>query len=270
MMNPLFNPLPTSILMLLCAVFLNSTLMAACFRFAKRINNFSIVDSAWAFSFLATTWLYSALSPAFIERRLLVLIPVSLWSLRLGLHLFFRIKSHHPLEDGRYLMLRERYAAAKGVDHGFFWFFQYQAWSVVVLSIPFLIPMLNPEPGISRIEWCGAALFLIGVSGESLADQQLRNFRRKQPGRTCDHGLWRYSRHPNYFFEVVIWIGFFLIALGSPYGWCAGFAPLLILHLVLNVTGIPYAESQSLNSRGEEYRRYQARTSRFIPWPPRS
>jgi steroid 5-alpha reductase family enzyme len=261
--------LQNTVLALLGGFALNSLIMVVCFRFARRINNYSIVDSAWALSFLITAWFYSALSPAFPERRLLVLIPVSFWSLRLGLHLFVRIKGHHPKEDGRYLMLRERYTQAKGVEHGFFWFFQYQAWSVVLLSAPFLIPMMNPNPGLFFFEWLGIGIFAVGLLGETIADLQVSSFRTRNPGKTCDQGLWRYSRHPNYFFECVIWIGFFTIALGSPLGWISGYAPLLILHLVLNVTGIPYAESQSLKSRGDEYRRYQERTSRFIPWIPK-
>lgn len=263
------NQIPLVFMMVFGAFLLNSFLMFACFRFAKRIDNFSIVDSAWAFSFLITGWFFSVLSPSFPERRLFALIPVSLWSLRLGLHLFFRIRSHHPKEDGRYRVLRERYRAAKGVDHGFFWFFQYQAWSVVLLSGPFLLPLLNPAPGIGALEWIGAGIFTIGFLGETLADLQMKDFRKKNPGKTCDAGLWRYSRHPNYFFESVIWIGFFVIAAGSPLGWISIYAPLLILHLVLNVTGIPFAEAQSLQSRGDEYRNYQKRTSPFLPWFPK-
>jgi len=265
------NSLTVSAIALAGAFALNSLIMAACFRFAKRINNFSIVDAVWAFAFVPTVWLYSWLSPVSTGRRLMVLLPVTAWSLRLAIHLAVRIRSHHPKEDGRYLMLRERYLGAKGIDHGFYWFFQYQAWSVVLLSGPFLISLMsrNSSPLAGALEWTGLALWSIGFLGESFADLQMKRFRKWNPGRTCDQGLWRYSRHPNYFFETLIWFGFAGIALSSPLGWVAFYAPLLILYLVLHVTGVPMAEAQSLKSRGEEYRKYQMRTSKFVPWFPK-
>jgi steroid 5-alpha reductase family enzyme len=84
-----------------------------------------------------------------------------------------------------------------------------------------------------------------------------------------DRGLWRYSRHPNYFFQTLTWVAYALIAVAAPYGWLAFLAPLAILYLVLFVTGVPPAEESSLRTRGDAYRRYQERTSAFVPWPPR-
>ena len=84
-----------------------------------------------------------------------------------------------------------------------------------------------------------------------------------------DRGLWRYTRHPNYFFQTLTWVAYALIAVAAPWGWLAFLAPALILYLVLFVTGVPPAEESSLRSRGDAYRRYQARTSAFVPWPPK-
>ena len=84
-----------------------------------------------------------------------------------------------------------------------------------------------------------------------------------------DRGLWSWSRHPNYFFQTLTWVAYALIALPAPYGWVASFAPALILYFVLFVTGVPPAEESSLRSRGDAYRAYQARTSVFVPWPPK-
>jgi steroid 5-alpha reductase family enzyme len=115
------------------------------------------------------------------------------------------------------------------------------------------------------------APWAVGLPGEAVADAQLARCKRdpSRRGRTCREGLWRYSRHPNYFFEWVIWVGFFVVALGSPWGWTTVIAPALMLHLLLHVTGIPAAEAASLRSRGDEFRHYQQTTSAFVPWPPR-
>jgi steroid 5-alpha reductase family enzyme len=108
--------------------------------------------------------------------------------------------------------------------------------------------------------------------GESAADFQLMYFKSKPAnhGVICQVGLWKYSRHPNYFFESLIWIAFALFAMGSPYGYVALIAPMLILYFLFRVTGIPATEAQALRSKGESYRRYQQTTSAFVPWFPRS
>jgi steroid 5-alpha reductase family enzyme len=112
---------------------------------------------------------------------------------------------------------------------------------------------------------------LAAITGEALADAQLAAFKRDAAnrGRVCEAGLWRYSRHPNYFFEWLIWVAYFVFAVGSPWGWVALIGPASILYLLLRVTGIPMTEEQSLRSRGDAYRRYQRTTSAFIPWLPK-
>ena len=139
--------------------------------------------------------------------------------------------------------------------------------------------MMKPEPrattsrpGLDPVEWVGIALWLFAVAGESLADYQLKQFKADSAnhGQVCQIGLWHYSRHPNYFFEWLIWVAWFIFALGSPYGWMAVVCPLLMLYFLFKVTGIPATEAQALRTRGEEYRRYQQTTSVFVPWFKRS
>ena len=117
----------------------------------------------------------------------------------------------------------------------------------------------------------GAAISIFAISGEAIADHQMAAFRKKHNDRkrVCDVGLWRYSRHPNYFFESMIWVGFYVFACGSASGWMTVHAPLIIGFLLLRVTGVPPSEASSLASKGDSYREYQKTTSVFIPLPPK-
>jgi len=148
-------------------------------------------------------------------------------------------------------------------------FFYYQAVLALMLSLPFSLIMINPSPKLSWIEYLGAALWLVAVSGESLADWQLKRFKSNpaNKGKVCEAGLWNYSRHPNYFFEWMIWMSYFIFALGSPWGFISIICPVAILYFLLKVTGIPYTEAQILKSRGKLYVDYQKTTSAFIPLP---
>jgi steroid 5-alpha reductase family enzyme len=257
-------PLVLLALAALCGAF------AALYFIARRLDNYGIVDVAWSYAFAPVAWFYAAAGPGWLPRRVVVATLVTLWAARLGTHLLHRVASHHPVEDGRYVQLRRDWAgnfAAK-----MFGFFQLQAGSIVLLAIPFLLPVLNATPAFSAFEIAGVALWALAIIGEATADAQLAAFKRDPAnrGRVCDVGLWRYSRHPNYFFEWLVWVAYLLFALGSPWGWLAVIAPASILYLLLRVTGIPLTEEQSLRSKGDAYRRYQNTTSAFVPWFPRS
>jgi steroid 5-alpha reductase family enzyme len=247
----------------LCAAF------AAVFAVARAIDNYGIVDIAWSYAFGALALIYALFGSGWPVRRALVAAIVAVWSLRLGTHLLVRIARKHPVEDGRYAQLRKDWA--QGFKARMAGFFQMQAASVVLLGIPFLAACSNPYPEIRALEWAGAGLWLIAISGEALADAQLAAFKRDpgSGGKVCDAGLWRYSRHPNYFFEWLIWVAYFLLGSASPWGWLGIISPACILYLLLRVTGIPMTEEQSIRSRGDAYRRYQERTSAFVPLPTR-
>jgi steroid 5-alpha reductase family enzyme len=250
-------------LVTLCALF------AALFFFARRIENYGVVDVAWSYAFGALAVFYAACGSGWTVRRGLVAALALTWCLRLGTHLFIRVSRHHPQEDLRYAQLRRDWS--ENFASKMFGFFQLQAASVVLLGVVFLVPCLNSVPHLHPLEYAGIAIWIIAVAGESLADAQLAAFKRDSAnrGRVCDVGLWRYSRHPNYFFEWLVWVGFFVFALASPWGGLALIGPVSILWLLLRVTGIPMAEEQSLRSRGDAYRRYQEATSAFIPWFPK-
>lgn len=251
---------------LLIAVAAMSLLMAAVWAVAVRLRNAGIVDIAWSASFSLLAPLYAATGPGYPTRRVLIAVMTALWSLRLASYLCFRVAAAHPLEDGRYQQLRKDWAPT--AERRFFSFFQFQGLLSVVLSVPMLLPTLNPAPSITPIEWAGLALWAVALAGESIADRQLDRFRRdpRSGGRTCQVGLWRYSRHPNYFFEWLVWVAYFLFASASPWGFLTIYCPLLMLYFLFRVTGIPATEAQAVRSRGEEYRQYQRTTSVFVPW----
>ena len=245
------------------------TLFAAAYAFSRRVDNYGFVDVVWSYAFAVLAGFYALAGQGWPVRRALLAAMVAVWSLRLGTHLAVRVAGHHPVEDSRYVQLRRDWAGVFAPK--MFGFFQLQAVSVVALGVAFLFAAQNPAPRLHVLEFTGAALWLLAISGEALADAQLAAFKRDpaNKGGVCKVGLWHYSRHPNYFFEWLIWVAYFLFALASPLGWIAIIGPAGILFLLLRVTGIPMAEAQSLRSRGDAFRRYQQTTSAFVPWFPK-
>ena len=238
---------------------------------ARRVHNYSIVDAVWSLGFAPIALLYLLGRKYQPEQSVIFVLMVAFWSLRLGIHLALRIAKHHPHEDVRYAKLRSDWGA--DADRKMFWFFQLQGALQVVLSLPFLFACSRPtDPKVPLTsDWfafAGFAFWLIGLLGESIADRQLARFRAEpaNKGMVCQAGLWNYSRHPNYFFEWLVWVGYAVFALGSPLGWLGLIAPALMLHFLLNVTGIPMTEELSLKSKGDAYREYQRTTSAFVLW----
>lgn len=254
---------------LLASLVFMFVLMSVVWFLGRRWNNYSIVDAAWAGSFFVVALLLSFISPGYLPRKILLLIVVGLWSLRLAYFLGRRIYGHHPIEDSRYQQLRKEYGAQIGVR--FFLFFQYQAVSVVFLAVPFLEVLRASSDSLSGVEVFGFILAVLSLVGESVADSQAQRFKQnpENKNKTCQVGLWRYSRHPNYFFESCIWWGFYIMAIGASQAYYTIYAPLIILILLLKVTGVPPSEAAALKKRGDEYRRYQETTSMFIPWFPK-
>ncbi len=242
----------------------------AAFGLALKLKFFSLIDIVWSYLFTAVTLIYVFIPGGWLPRKAVLVAIVTFWSVRLGTHLLTRLKNHFPIEDARYTDLRAKWA--KTLNFNFLVFYLFQGLSVVILAVPFMLIALNPDESFSTLEIVGLLVYLTAVTGESLADAQLRRFRNDpaNKGKVCEVGLWKYSRHPNYFFEWVIWVGYFLIAFAAPNGGLALSSPVLMLLLLVKVTGVPYAEASSLKSRGDAYRDYQRRVNRFVPWWPRS
>jgi steroid 5-alpha reductase family enzyme len=241
-------------------------IMALVWLWSYKIKNAGVVDIFWSYNFPVIAIILLLFAPGFETRKLLLCGMVILAGLRLGTHLATRILKHLHEEEPRYKQIREDWGA--NADKKMFGFFQMQAISNVLLAIPFFISAMNTTPQLSILEYAGVVLWLISVIGEAVADKQLSNFKKNpaSKGKVCDTGLWNYSRHPNYFFEWLMWVSYFVFALASPYGYLAIISPAIILFLLLKVTGIPTTEQQSLKTKGDAYKKYQASTSVFVPW----
>ena len=231
---------------------------------SRKIKNYSWVDAAWAFGIGACSVSWLLANPGLKQWAAGLLI--SCWSLRLSYHLQRRILKHHPEEDSRYAELRESWSPT-----GFFFFFQAQAILVILMALPFYFIARDSSPW-GAFERIGGTTCLIGLIGELISDRQMTQFKEKNadPKAVCQEGLWKYSRHPNYFFESVIWTGFYLFASGSAHGYWTIHAPLIITFLLLKITGIPPTEKSAVARKGDAYREYQRTTSPFIPLPPSS
>lgn len=233
-----------------------------------RTGNAAIVDAGWAGGLALLGILYAVLGGGYWLRAAILGSMVAIWGLRLAFFLLLTRIIGHP-EEGRYQELRRQWKT--NIKFKFLLFFEFQAVLGALLAVPFLMACRNPAPHIAPIEWAAAVLWIVAMTGEALADDQLNQFKLNpaNKGRTCQVGLWRYSRHPNYFFEWLIWVAYAAFALGSPNGWLGLGSPALMLYFVLRVTGIPATEAQAIRSRGDEYRKYQQTTSAFVPWFPR-
>lgn len=244
-------------------------IMALVWVWAKKIKNAGVVDVFWAINFPVITLIVYFMSEGDPTRKLLICGMFLLAELRLAAHLWKRVVGHIDEEEGRYKQLRKEWAPNE--DRNFFIFFEMQALSNVFLAIPFFIITANTSPTISPWEYAGVAIWFIAYIGEMVADRQLAAFKKdpKNKGKVCDVGLWYYSRHPNYFFEWLTWMAYFVFALASPYGFIAIISALIILYLLLKVTGIPNNEEQNLRSKPVAYKAYQKSTSSFFPLPKR-
>ena len=238
--------------------------MSVLFLIQRRTDNAGIVDFGWSSGIGLLAILFCVLGEGDIVRRVLAGVFGCVWSVRLSSYIFFHRVWRQP-EEGRYVTLREKWS-----QFGFFIFFQVQALLSVFFALPFLI-IASDSAGLGVFDVLGVGLWLIAIGGEFMADRQLAAFRSipENRGHVCQRGLWRYSRHPNYFFEWLHWWAYVLLAVGASYWWLTVLCPLVMLFFLFKITGIPPTEAQALKSRGDEYREYQRTTSVFFPWFPK-
>jgi steroid 5-alpha reductase family enzyme len=236
----------------------------------QRTHNAGIVDVGWGVSFVLVVVLFAVRATAPAAAWAPIAVVAAAWSVRLGGYLIARGAASPP-EDGRYGDLRQRWAPRAASR--FFVFFQAQALLAGLLATAFAVPFVASPWDSGWLRGLGVAIAGGGVVGEALADAQLARWKRDPAnhGRVCDIGLWRYSRHPNYFFEWCVWLGYAVygLAFAGDGGWIALAGQAVMLGSILKVTGIPATEAQALRSKGDRYRRYQETTSAFVPLPRR-
>ncbi|HLF31722.1 MAG TPA: DUF1295 domain-containing protein [Xanthomonadales bacterium] len=234
------------------------------------LRDVSIIDMLFAVILLAITAVAYMLGAGAAERKLLVLGLVGIWALRITFHVVRRNWGHG--EDSRYTKLRS-WALD---DRSFHWLslrqvFLLQGVVLWLVSLPVQFAMAQPEP--ASLGWAalgGTVLWTMGFFTEWIADNQLRRF-RADPGKrgtVLDTGLWKYSRHPNYFGELCIWWGIFLVACDHSLGWITIIGPIVYSHLVINVTGQRTLDKKLAREK-PGYREYMETTSGLLPWPPR-
>lgn len=232
-----------------------------------KTKNGGLVDAVWAITLGGLAGLYALTGTAPLETRLMLAGMGGVWGLRLGWHLWLR--NWGKPEDFRYAQFRKDWG--QQVNFKMFWFFQFQNIFTLLLSASaFIVVAYRLDAPPAWAYGLALTIWIVSVAGESIADGQMERFRRNpaNKGKVCREGLWRYSRHPNYFFETVFWFSFLPLAIGAPYWWVTLGAPLVMAFLLTKLSGMPMLEKE-MAARKPGYADYIAKTSPLIPWPPK-
>lgn len=232
------------------------------------LKDASIIDIFWGPGFILLAWWYAWLGASTGPRRWLLLALVTIWGLRLGLHILMR--NVGKPEDYRYAAWRE--------EHGSRWWwrsyvevFLLQGGLIWLIGWPLLVALTRTQGGaLTALDWLGAALWAIGFFFEAVGDWQLARFKAdpSNKGKLLTSGLWRYTRHPNYFGDATQWWGFWLIAAAAG-GWWTAFSPIVMTWLLVRVSGVAMLE-ETLKETKPGYEAYVRRTNAFVPWFPRA
>jgi steroid 5-alpha reductase family enzyme len=245
-----------------------SAMMTVLWAVQRKTKNAGVVDVGWSAGIGLLGVFFTLTSDGYPVRRAMVGAMIGVWALRLSWHLLTDRIIGHP-EEGRYQTLRQKWG--RNANRNLLVFFQVQAILALLFALPALTAACNPTSPLKIWDVVGIVIWVIAASCTALADRQLARFKRRAntQGKTCREGLWRYSRHPNYFFEWLHWWAYAALSVGFSFWWIPVAAPLIMLFFLLRVTGIPPTEAQALASRGDDYRDYQQTTSAFVPWFPR-
>jgi steroid 5-alpha reductase family enzyme len=258
-------------MILLLAAIAISLAMAFAWLVQYRTRNASWVDAIWTFSsgLGGALCALGAADGPFWRRAVIAALALA-WSARLGFYIVGR--ASEGKEDPRYTALRREWGTR--YEGKMFAFLQLQALVAFLLALTVWFAARNPVHDLRALDAAGLAVLVASVLGESVADRQLARFRANpaNKGRICDTGLWGWSRHPNYFFEWLGWVGYLLFALNFTgdynWGWGALIGPAMMYWLLVHVSGVPPVEKSMADSRGAQFAAYRARVSCFFPWPP--
>ena len=257
--------------LLVCISLIAVLFMSVVFVISGLLKRTDIIDIAWGLIFIviaAASWLLNS-NPVETGWNIQTIVTglVLLWGLRLSTTLFMRIASHP--EDKRYVELREKWQGNR-VINTYIRIFITQGLLAAVISAAVVIVLVSPLQRPDVYTYIGVCIWLVGFLFETIGDWQLKRFAgdKKNKDELLTSGLWRYTRHPNYFGEATMWWGIFIIALSTQFGWIGIISPVIITFLLLFVSGVPMAEKALSKRHG--WKAYKARTSKFVPMPPRS
>ncbi len=247
-------------------------IMIALWRYCVMIKDVSIIDAFWPLGMVimaGTTFLSADGTPA---RKALLFALTALWGLRLSAHLFTRWRAHGV--DPRYAAILGRLMQKKGWSFArasFVQVFALQAVLLFIVCLPAQLGQIGSSPiQIGWMAYAGAGMAMTGILFETIGDAQLKAFRADpaSKGQVLDNGLWRYTRHPNYFGDALTWWGIWVVAAETQLGLWAVISPVLITWLLTRLSGVPMLEHRLTKTR-PGYAEYVARTSSFFPWPPK-
>lgn len=248
-------------------VFLYFTLF---FIIAQIKNNNAIVDIGWGLGFVLIAWysfIYTIMKGQLELVQIIITILITLWGLRL--FLYIGIRNFKKPEDYRYVEMRKKWGTKNPRLQAYLRVFMSQGVFMLLIASPIYIAYLQTSPINHLILFIGVGLFLVGLFFEGVGDYQLRRFIKnpQNKGRIMTSGLWKYTRHPNYFGETLIWWSLFIVVVTGKYGLIAIISPLVITYLLLYVSGIPLLEKKYINN--PEFQEYKNKTSAFFPLPPK-
>ena len=225
-----------------------------------------VADEAWGLGFVVLAWFSLIISGNFYPQNILVNILVSIWGLRLFTHFIKRHRNKN--EDSRYLIWRKSSGLWFYV-RSYLQVFLLQGLLLFVIAIPIMFINKNVYGDLNYLILLGLVTWIIGFLFEAISDKQLSNFisNPQNKGKLMKDGLWKYSRHPNYFGEVLLWWGIWIIALSIPYGFYTIIGPITITILILFVSGVPLLERKYKGR--SDFEDYKKRTSIFVPFPPK-
>lgn len=235
--------------------------MTLWFFVAKRRKRLDTVDAAWGGGFVLVAWLVALQQPTI--RTYMVAVMVTAWSVRLTYHLATRGRRNG--EDPRYVELTKKWKRVW--LRAYFSIYLLQGVLLLLVALPIITNAGAPLPELRLLFTAGYAIWAVGFYIEYKADSELQRFKanKKNKGKILDTGLWQYSRHPNYFGELLQWWGIGLIAAQTSFGWLGLAGPLLLTYLIYNVSGVPLVEKR--RAKDEHYQEYKKHTNTLLPWP---
>jgi steroid 5-alpha reductase family enzyme len=249
-----------------CSAIVVFLFMVVVFALAALMKDNSIVDIAWGLGFICVVLFYLFYSTEHGARQILVSVLVVIWGIRLAVHIALRKRGKG--EDWRYARWRKQWKNWFYL-RSFLQIYMLQGIFLLIIVYPAVLVLLSPFEKITVFDILGTAVWIVGFIFETVGDHQLSRFKNKPEsrGQIMTSGLWKYTRHPNYFGEATMWWGIFAIALSVPLGWTAIISPLLITVLLLKVSGVSMLEKKYADNTS--FRDYASKTSVFFPWFPR-